>query len=97
MKQNKEKTISEIKNFALNICNWQTINTIFFQKMSIHIQDIVENFTITSIIIDNGCLKFEGIYNNEGTKRVIISENEIKPEELEKVLEVLKDINLFVC
>ena len=91
----KKKTVNQIKNFALNICNWQTVNNVHYQKMSIHIQDVVENFTINSIIVDNGELKFEGVCNDDG-KHIIISECEIKAEELEKVLNVLKDINFFV-
>ena len=64
--------------------------------MSIHIQDVIENFIVTIIIIDNGKLKFEGIREDDYTKSVIIGENEIKNEELEKLLGILKDINLFV-
>ena len=56
---------SQITNFVLNIACWQVTNQGYFHKISMHIQDVVPGFVITSLIVDNGELSFEGIYIDE--------------------------------
>lgn len=96
-------TINQIKNFVLNICTWQTekmdiIYPNYFHKLSIHIQDVIPGYIINWICVDNDNVWFDGIYINSDTGKT--SEDKIylkdcKINELTKVLNILKSIDLF--
>ena len=65
-----------------------------------HIQDVVPGFVITSLIVDNGELSFEGIDIDEQRRAISKQEtirkaSDIAPEQLEEILKILKSINLF--
>ena len=91
---------SQITNFVLNIACWQVTNQGYFHKISMHIQDVVPRFVITSLIVDNGELSFEGIDVDEQGRAInkhetIRKASGIAPEQLEEILKILKSINLF--
>ena len=93
-------TNSQITNFVLNIACWQATNQGYFHKISMHIQDVVPGFVITSLIVDNGELSFEGIDIDEQGRAIskhetIKNTSDITPEQLEEILKILKSINLF--
>ena len=93
-------TNKQIVNFVLNIALWQTVNKGYYHKMSIHIQDVISGFSIFWIIVDNGELSFEGVEVDESghainDKTVIRKASGIASEELDEVLKILKNINLF--
>ena len=91
-------TNEQIKNFALNVCCWQTENRGFFHKMSIHIQDVVPGFVITWIVVNNSELSFEGCdIDSDGrfVKNSMRNASELTVEEMDKILEILKGINMF--
>ena len=93
-------TNKQITNFVLNIACWQVTNQGYFHKISMHIQDVVPGFVITSIIVDNGELSFEGIGIDEQGRAIskhetIKNTSDITPEQLEEILKILKSINLF--
>lgn len=89
----------QITNFVLNIAFWQVTNQGYFHKISMHIQDVVPGFVITSLIVD-GELSFEGIDVDEQGRAIskhetIRKASDIAPEQLEEILKILKSINLF--
>ena len=91
---------SQITNFVLNIACWQVTNQGYTHKISMHIQDVVPGFVITSLIVDNGELSFEGIDVDEQGRAInkhetIQKASDIAPEQLEEILKILKSINLF--
>ena len=91
---------SQITNFVLNIACWQVTNQGYFHKISMHIQDVVPGFVITSLIVDNGELSFEGIDIDEQGRAIskyetIRKASDIAPEQLDEILKILKSINLF--
>ena len=91
---------SQITNFVLNIACWQITNQGYFHKISMHIQDVVPGFVITSLIVDNEELSFEGIDVDEQGSAIskhetIRKASDIAPEQLEEILKVIKSINLF--
>ena len=91
---------SQITNFVLNIACWQVTNQGYTHKISMHIQDVVPGFVITSLIVDNGELSFEGIDIDEQRRAISKQEtirkaSDIAPEQLEEILKILKSINLF--
>ena len=91
---------SQITNFVLNIACWQVTNQGYFHKISMHIQDVVPGFVITSLIVDNGELSFEGIDIDEQGRAIskhetIRKASELTPEQLDEILKVIKSINLF--
>jgi hypothetical protein len=98
-KKETTMTVSQIVNFVLNISLWQTVNTGFKHKMSMHIQDIIPGFVIEWLVVDNGELSFEGELKDENRREYIRNYNmplsKVEPEHLEKILETLKNINLF--
>ena len=83
----------------MNIACWQVTNQGYFHKISMHIQDVVPGFVITSLIVD-GELSFEGIDVDEQGRAIskhetIRKASDIAPEQLEEILKILKSINLF--
>ena len=91
---------SQITNFVLNIACWQVTNQGYTHKISMHIQDVVPGFVITSLVVDNGELSFEGIDIDEQGRAIskyetIRKASELTPEQLEDILKILKSINLF--
>ena len=93
-------TNKQITNFVLNIACWQVTNQGYFHKISMHIRDIVPGFVITSLIVDNGELSFEGIDVDEQGRAIskrdtIRKASELTPEQLEEILKIIKSINLF--
>ena len=91
---------SQITNFVLNIACWQVTNQGYFHKISMHIQDVVPGFVITSLIVDNGELSFDGIDVDRQGRAInkhetIQKASDIAPEQLEEILKILKSINLF--
>ena len=86
---------SHITNFVLNIACWQVTNQGYFHKISMHIQDVVPGFVITSLIVDNGELSFEGIDIDEQGRAIskyetIRKASDIAPEQLDEILKILK-------
>ena len=98
-KKETTMTVSQIVNFVLNISLWQTVNKGFKHKMSMHLQDIIPGFVIEWLVVDNGELSFEGELKDENRREYIRNYNmplsKVEPEHLEKILETLKNINLF--
>ena len=91
---------SQITNFVLNIACWQVTNQGYFHKISMHIQDVVPIFVITSLIVDNGELSFDGIDVDEQVRAIsqhetIRKASELTPEQLDEILKIIKSINLF--
>ena len=91
---------SQITNFVLNIACWQVTNQGYTHKISMHIQDVVPGFVITSLIVDNGELSFEGIDIDEKGRAIskhetIRKASELTPEQLDEILKIIKSINLF--
>jgi len=93
------KAKEQIKNFVLNIALWQVENSGFCHKVSLHIQGVVPNFVITKMCVDNGKLSFDGMkYDTEKSYWVDgknISASELTEEQLDKVLSIIKKIDLF--
>ena len=90
----------QITNFVLNIACWQVTNQGYTHKISMHIQDVVPGFVITSLIVDNGELSFEGIDIDEKGRAISKHETirkaiDIALEQLEEILKFIKIINLF--
>lgn len=89
----------QIKNFVLNIALWKTKSDGFKHKLSMHIQDIIPDFVITWICVDNGVLSFDGMKYDFERKMWIDNQNikasEITQEQLDKILNVLKSVDLF--
>ena len=90
----------QITNFVLNIACWQVTNQGYFHKISMHIQDVVPGFVITSLIVDTGELSFEGIDIDEQGRAISKHETirkaiDIALEQLEEILKFIKIINLF--
>lgn len=98
-KKETTMTVSQIVNFVLNISLWQTVNTGVKHKMSMHLQDIIPGFVIEWLVVDNGKLSFEGELKDENGREYIrnytMPLSKVEPEHLEKILETLKNINLF--
>lgn len=88
-------SINQIVNFTLNISLWQTINKGYYHKLSIHIQDIIPDFVINWIVVDNGHLLFEGVNLKTHKRDEILDSKDIDPKYLKEVLNILKNINLF--
>lgn len=96
-------TINQIKNFVLNICTWQTekldiIYPNYFHKLSIHIQDVIPEYVINWICVDNDNVWFDGVFidstgNVKSDGKIYL--NNCKINELTKVLKILKSIDLF--
>ena len=98
MDKKELSTASQIVNFVLNISLWHRINSSYKHKLSIHLQDIIPGFVIMWLVVDNGELSLDGIDVDENGTYIrdhSISLSEVKPEYLEKILETLKDIDLF--
>lgn len=88
----------QITNFVLNICNWQIENRGYYHRMSMHIQDIIPGFVIEWLVCYDGKLSFEGVYideENHYIKNGIKYPDEITNEQLDKILNILKNIDLF--
>ncbi len=89
----------QIKNFVLNIALLQTKSNGFNHKLSIHIQDVIPNFVITWICVNNGELSFDGIKYDIEKKIWVDGQNikstEIAKEQLDKILDILKSIDFF--
>lgn len=89
----------QIKNFVLNLALLQTKNNGFSHKVSIHIQDVIPNFVITWICVDNGKLSFDGIKYDTERKTWVDGQNikstEITKEQFDKILNILKSIDFF--
>ena len=95
MKKNVE---NRIKNFVLNICCWQIENKGFYHRMSIHIQDVIPNFVIGWIVVNNGELSFDGCVidsNGRFVQNESRSLNDISEEQLHKILMIIEGIDLF--
>lgn len=98
MDKKELSTAGQIVNFVLNISLWHRINSGYKHKLSIHIQDIIPGIVIEWLAVDNGELSLEGeLIDENGTyiRDYSMSLKEVKPEYLEKILETLKDIDLF--
>ena len=93
------KSKEQIKNFVLNIALWQVENFGFNHRMSMHIQDVVPNFVINWLRVDNGVLSFDGLKfdteRNMWTDNQNIKASEITQEQLDKILDILKSIDFF--
>lgn len=89
----------QIVHFVLNISLWQTVNNGFTNKMSMHLQDIIPGFVIEWLVVDNGELSFEGERFDKTSGKYIRNQrlllSEVTSEQLSKILETLKNINLF--
>ena len=85
---------NQITKFVLNICTWQTFNKGYFHRMSMHLQDIIPDFVIFSLVVDNGELIFEG-YDLKTNKERSIKASEVDSKYIDEILNVIKDINLF--
>ena len=89
----------QIKNFVLNIALLQTESNGFNNKLGIHIQDVIPNFVITHICVNNGELSFNGIKYDTERKRWVDGQNikstEITNEQFDKILNVLKSVDFF--
>lgn len=98
MDKKELSTASQIINFVLNISTWHRINSGYKHKLSMHLQDIIPGFVIEWLAVDNGELSLEGELIDENGKFIrdhSMALKEVKPEYLEKILETLKDIDLF--
>ena len=84
----------QITNFVLNICLWQTFNKGYFHRMSIHLQDIIPDFVIFSLIVNDGELIFEG-HDLKTNEQKSIKASEVDPKHIDEILNVIKNINLF--
>ena len=64
-----------------------------------HIQDVIPNFVITWLCVDNGVLSFDGLKFDTERKVWIDNQNikasEITQEQLDKILDILKSIDFF--
>lgn len=64
-----------------------------------HIQDVIPNFVITWICVDNGVLSFNGLKFDTERKVWIDNQNikasEITQEQLNKILDILKSIDFL--
>ena len=64
-----------------------------------HIQDVIPNFVITWICVDNGVLSFDDLKFDTERKLCIDNQNiktsEITQEQLDKILDILKSIDFF--
>jgi hypothetical protein len=93
------KNEDQIKNFVLNIALWQVKSDGFNNRLSLHIQDVIPNFVIEWLRVDDGALSFDGLKfdteRNMWIDNQNIKANEIPQEYLDKILEVLKGIDLF--
>ena len=93
------KSKNQIKNFVLNIALTQIKNSGFSHKLAMHIQDVIPNFVITWICVDNGVLSFDGLKFDTERKVWIDNQNikasEITQEQLDKILDILKSIDFF--
>lgn len=86
----------QIVNFVLNVANWQIKNKGYNHQMSLHLQDIIPGIIITWIIVDNGKLYFEGMKNVNGRYiDYMIPFEDVKFDNLLKVLNILKNIDMF--
>ena len=67
--------------------------------MSMHIQDVIPNFVISWLRVDNGVLSFDGLKFDTERNMWIDNQNikvsEITQEQLDKILDILKSIDLF--
>lgn len=93
-------SVQKIVNFVLNVSLWQTVNKGLYHKMSIHLQDIIPGFIIEWIVVDNGELSFDGkfIIEDKDGKRYedgTMSLSKINPVYLDRILETLKNIDMF--
>mgnify|MGYP007012505906 CR=1 FL=1 len=91
-------SVQKIINFVLNVANWQVINKGFYHKMSLHLQDIIPGFVIEWIVVDNGVLSFDGEFIDEKGQFVkdgTMPLSKINPVYLDKILETLKNIDMF--
>lgn len=93
-------TNKQITNFVLNIALWQSINQGYYHKLSMHIQDVIPGFVISWLIVDNGELSFEGVeIDDQGCaisdRNAIRKASELTPEQLDEILKILKNINMF--
>jgi pectate lyase len=93
------KSKDQIKNFVLNIALWQVENFGFSHRMSMHIQDVIPNFVINWLRVDNGVLSFDGLKFDTERNMWIDNQNikasEITQEQLDKILDILKSIDFF--
>jgi len=93
------ESLNQIKNFVLNITTLQVKSKGFGHKLSMHIQDIIPNFVITWICVNNGELSFDGIKYDIEKKIWVDGQNikstEIAKEQLDKILDILKSIDFF--
>ena len=93
-------TNKQITNFVLNIALWQSVNQGYYHKLSMHIQNVIPGFVIFWLVVDNGELSFEGVEVDESGhtingKIVIRKASDIASEQLDEILKILKNINLF--
>jgi len=93
------ESLYQIKNFVLNIALLQIESNGFSHKLSMHIQDVIPNFVITQICVDNGKLYFDGIKYDTERKMWVDGQNikstEITKEQLDKILDILKSVDFF--
>ena len=93
-------TNKQITNFVLNIALWQSVNHGYYHKLSMYIKDVIPGFSIFWIVVDNGELSFEGVeIDDQGyaisDRNAVRKASDIAPEQLEEILKILKNINLF--
>ena len=91
-------SVQKIINFTLNVTGWHRVNNGFCHKMSIHLQDIIPGFVIEWIVVDDNVLSFEGEFiddKGQFVKDGTMPLSKINPVYLDRILETLKNIDMF--
>ena len=94
--RSKEWYMQRIVCFVLNMTSYEGgLRKGYYHKYPIHIQDVIPNFDIFSMISDNGVLSFKG-YDELSKKRITIDANEHLTQKTARIIyRILKRIDIF--
>ena len=94
--RSKEWYIQRIVKFVINMTSYEgEWSKGYYHKYYIHIQDVIPNFDIFSMISDDGVLSFRG-YDELSKKRITIDANEHLTQKTARIIyRILKRIDIF--
>lgn len=92
----KEWYMQRIINFILNMTAYEgEWCKGFYHSYDIHIQDVIPNFVIMTMISDMGVLSFEG-YDELSEKVITINaDKHLSRKTARRIYKILKHINIF--
>ena len=94
--KNKEWYMQKIVKFTLNMTAYEgDWRHGYHHQYDIHIQDVIPNFVIFTLISDNGALKFDGWDLLSGKRIEIDADAHLTRKTARKIYQILKRINIF--